>query len=166
MSTLKTTSKRPLVFLGVGVINTLLDFGFYTFLTSTVFKDGSSIALAGLLSGSFALVCAFITHGLITWRGTKISYKTLLKFIAFTGFGMWVIRPVLLSLFIHLEGLYNWAQQLISNVGIDFSYNFVANTGAFAFMLVFVLTYNYFVYSRYVFTEKVTHTEPKNHSTS
>ena len=34
----ETKSKRPLVFLGVGILNTLLDFAFYTLLTQTVFS--------------------------------------------------------------------------------------------------------------------------------
>lgn len=157
-------NKRPLVFLGVGVFNTLLDFGFYTFLTSTVFKDGQNIGLAGLISGTFALLCAFLTHGFITWRGSHINHKTLLKFFLFTGFGMWIIRPLLLSIFIKFDGLYHWADKLLDSLGLHFSYNFVANTGAFGLMLVIVLTYNYLVYERYVFsTPKPFRTEPGSH---
>jgi putative flippase GtrA len=161
--------KRPIVFLSVGALNTLFDFGFYTFLTSSVFKNGENIALAGLISGTFALICAFLTHGFITWRGSHIDHKTLLRFFLFTGFGMWVIRPFLLSLFIKLDGLYNWADKLLDKIGIHFSYNFVANTGAFGLMLLIVLAYNFFVYEKYVFRFKdkdSNHTEPENHSES
>ena len=154
-------NKRPLVFLGVGVFNTTLDFGFYTFLTSAVFKNGTDIALAGFISGSFALLCAFLTHGLITWRGSHLDHKTLLRFFLFTGFGMWVIRPVLLSIFINFDGLYRGIQSLLHHLNINISYNFVANTGAFALMLVVVLTYNYLVYERYVFKTKST--DQENH---
>ena len=160
------TSKRPLVFLGVGVFNTLIDFGFYTFLTSVFFKNGKEIALAGLISGTFALICAFITHGFITWRGSHINHKTLLRFFLFTGFGMWVIRPILLSLFIKLHGLYTWVHHLFDKLGIHFSYNFVSNTGAFGFMLLIVLTYNFVVYEKYVFKFKIADTEPESHSES
>lgn len=158
----KENNKRPLVFLGVGVVNTLLDFGFYTILTSLVFKNGEHIALAGFISGTFGLICAFLTHGFITWRGSHLSHKTILKFVLFTGFGMWVIRPLLLSLFIKLTGLYEWVYNVLNNIGLHFSYNFVANTGAFGFMLVIVLVYNYFVYEHFVFTQKATRTEPEN----
>lgn len=146
----------------MGVVNTLIDFTFYTLLTSVVFKDGNRIALAGFISGNIALLCAFVTHSLITWRGSHITHKTLVKFIAFTGFGMWVIRPVLLSLFIKLDGLYDWIQKLIGHIGIPFTHNFIANTGAFGLMLVIVLSYNYFVYERFVFTGKPNHIEPEN----
>ena len=158
------TNKRPLVFLGVGIINTLVDFGFYTFLTSFVsnFKNGRHIQLAGLISGTFAMFFALILHSLITWRGSHINHKTVLKFFAFTGFGMWVIRPQLLGLFIHLRGLYHWVDKLLDKIGLHFTYNFVANTGAFGFMILILLVYNYLVYERFVFKSKPTHTELKS----
>jgi putative flippase GtrA len=156
-------SQRPLVFLAVGAGNTLLDFGFYTLLTSTIFKNGQNIALAGLISGTFALICAFLTHGFITWRGSYIDHKTLLRFFLFTGFGMWIIRPLLLSLFIKLSGPYSWVHQLFNDIGINFGYNFVSNTGAFGLMLIIVLTYNYFMYERLVFKIKTNRTGPENH---
>jgi putative flippase GtrA len=161
-----TASKRPLVFLVVGVVNTLLDFAFYTLLTLTIFKSGSQIAMAGILSGSFALCCAFLTHSLITWRGRGISHRTVLKFIGFTGFGMWIIRPLLLALFIHLTVVYHWANQLSSLLRLPFSYDFIAHTGAFGFMAVILLLYNYYVYEHFVFSDRPARTVPENHSES
>lgn len=156
--------KRPLIFLLVGGGNTLFDFLFYTLLTSTVFKNGKHIALAGIVSGTFALLCAFLTHSFITWRGSHISHKTIMKFVAFTGFGMWVIRPTLLALFIKLAGLYDWVYKLLHDIGLPFSHNFVANTGAFGFMVVIVLLYNYYVYSRFVYkTQSTSDTAPESH---
>lgn len=152
--TSQTNSKRPLVFLGVGVVNTLLDFGFYSFLTLTIFSSDKQIALAGIVSGTFALLSAFATHSLITWRGAHIRLQTIVKFIAFTGFGMWVIRPALLALFIKLGGLYSWAHSLSQALHLPFSQEFIANTGAFGFMVVIVLIYNYLVYDRFVFSKK------------
>lgn len=168
MLTRNQTHKRHFMFLGVGIVNTLLDFGFYTFLTAFVFEEPDNIAKAGLVSGTFALVCAFLTHSLITWRGSHITYKTIAKFIAFTGFGMWFIRPMLLSLFIKMSELFSWAYHISNSIGLPFSYDFVANTGAFGFMVVIVLAYNYFVYERFVFTSKrpPRHTDQESHSTS
>lgn len=156
-------SKRPLVFLGVGVVNTLLDFAFYTFLTAAVFTGKDEIALAGIISGTFALLCAFATHGYITFRGSHLGRKTLLKFILFTGFGMWIIRPLLLALFIRLEPVYRWAHSISEAIGLPFGYDFVTNTGAFGFMVILVLLYNYYVYARFVFTDPAVRTEPENH---
>lgn len=149
----KTKSKRPLIFIGVGIFNTLLDFAFYTLLTQTVFKGADSIALAGIVSGTFALACAFTTHSLITWKGRQKSKGTVLRFVLFTGFGMWVIRPILLALFIHLTPIYNLAFSISSALKLPFTYDFIANTGAFGFMAVIVLIYNYLVYDRFVFKQ-------------
>lgn len=135
--------------MGVGIFNTLLDFSFYTLLTLILLKD--NIAVAGLVSGTFALLCAFTTHGLITWRGSHLDRQTLLRFFLFTGLGMWVIRPLLLAAFINLSGLYEWAHSITTALGLPFSRDFVRNTGSFGLMLVIVLTYNYFVYERFVF---------------
>lgn len=147
-------NKRPLIFLVVGVVNTLLDFSFYTLLTQTIFKEPSQIGLAGIISGTFSLFCAFLTHSFITWRGTNISHRTLLKFVIATGFGMWVIRPLLLKLFISFTGVYSWAHQLSHSIGLNFSQQFIASTGAFGFMIIIVLAYNYIVYDRFVFSKK------------
>ena len=145
-------SKRPYIFLAVGIINTLLDFGFYTLLSQTVFKD--SIGMAGIVSGTISLFIAFLTHSFITWRGTDVSHRTLLRFFVVTGFGMWVIRPLLLSLFILLTPLYTWAFSLSLSLGMSFSYDIVAKTGAFGYMVIIVLLYNYFTYDRFVFSKK------------
>lgn len=146
----KSKRRRPLIFLTVGIINTLLDFGFYTLLSQTILKD--SIGLAGIASGTISLFIAFLTHSFITWRGTDVSHKTLLRFFMVTGFGMWVIRPLLLSLFILLSPLYVWAQDISTALGLPLSYDFIAKTGAFGFMVVIILIYNYFTYDRLVFT--------------
>lgn len=157
-SSKRAENKRPLIFLGIGALNTLLDFTFYTLLTQTIFKDPEQIGLAGLVSGTFSLVCAFLTHSYITWRGSHVDQKTIAKFFVFTGFGMWALRPLLLSVFIQFSSLYQWAFTVSSQLGIPFSQHFIANTGAFGFMAIIVLTYNYVVYDRLVFSDK--HTNP------
>ncbi len=160
------TKKRPLVFIGVGIINTLLDFLFYTFLGQVIFRDQSSILLVGLISGTAALLVAFLTHSYITWRGRNISTKTVLKFFSVTGFGMWILRPLLLGLFIEFSLLYQWVYGITMHIGLPFSYGFIANTGAFGFMVIILLIYNYAAYDRFVFSaagDDKTNTDRKNH---
>lgn len=144
--------RRPLVFLAVGVLNTVLDFAFYTTLTLTIFKD--NIVAAGLISGTFALLCAFLTHGLITWRGRSLKPGTIIRFFLFTGFGMWALRPILLAFFIQLEGLYRFANDISTAIDLPFSYEFIASTGAFGFMIIIVLLYNFFTYDKFVFKDR------------
>lgn len=134
------------------MVNTVLDFAFYTLLTQTVFKD--SLGVAGIVSGTIALFIAFLTHSFITWRGAEVSRKTLLRFFIITGFGMWVIRPILLSIFVLFSPLYTWAHSISIIVGLPFSYDFITKTSAYAFMVVIVLIYNYLTYDRFVFQRK------------
>lgn len=153
------TKRQPLLFLSVGALNTLLDFAFYTFLTLVVFKEVGDIALAGFISGTFALVCAFITHGLITFKGSNLGRETMIRFILFTGLGMWILRPLLLSLFIMIPVLYSLVRQFTSAIGLPFSLDFISRTGAFGFMVIIILLYNYYVYSRYVFLKPLIDTD-------
>ncbi len=143
-----------MIFLGIGVLNTLLDFAFYTLLTHLFFSDKSTIWIAGIISGTVALFVAFATHSMITWRHRKTGVSTMVRFFIATGFGMWIIRPILLSLFIRLDVVYEWAYSLIQRPHIPWSYTFVANTGAFGLMAVIILMYNFITYDRFVFVSK------------
>ncbi len=145
--------RRPVLFLLVGIANTVLDFLFYTFLVLVFFQGNDEIWLVGLISGTFAIACAYTTHKLITWRDRPATRTTILKFFFATGLGLWVIRPALLTIFIGWNFLYAPVHQFVSTtLGVPLSYEFVASTGAFAFMVVIVMAYNYIMYSRFVFT--------------
>lgn len=154
--------KRPALFLLVGILNTGVDYLFYTFLTQVIFTSGQSLALVGILSGTVALVVAFATHSSITWRGRNVTRLTLVKFILFTGFGMWILRPILLVLFFNLHGLYQWAYSISHTLHLQFSYDFVASTGAFGFMVIILLIYNYLTYDRFVFNAHTSDIDRKN----
>lgn len=143
---------RPIIFLAVGGLNTLIDFLFYTFLVFVFFPQNKDIWIVGLISGIVALACAYTTHQLITWKEHPASKATVIKFFFFTGIGLWIIRPLLLLWFIHFTGLYQFAYTLLAPLG--FSYNFIASTGAFGLMVVIVMTYNFLIYDKFVFVKK------------
>ncbi len=147
--------KRPLIFLGVGGVNTLLDFICYSLLVHLIGYDSSSILLVGIISGTIALIIAYTTHRLITWRDRKTTKSSIIKFFIATGFGLWVIRPLLLFLFIKFNSLYIAALDTIERfTDIALSYNFVASTGAFLMMTVILMIYNYLTYNNFVFPKK------------
>ena len=154
--------KRSHLFLLVGIFNTAPDFAVFTLLTLFVFRDPSQIAIAGVVSGTIALCIAFLTHNFITWRERETTRYTALKFFLVTGFGMWVLRPILLSAFIQLSVLYESVHAAIAALGIGFSLSFITNTGAFAFMTAVILVYNFFTYDRFTFS-KNSRTENRNH---
>lgn len=159
----KVHIKRPHLFLLVGGFNTLADFTCYTLLTLFIFKEPSQIAIAGVISGTIALVIAFLSHNYITWRERETSPITIVKFFIVTGFGMWVIRPILLSLFITFTPLYTLLHTISSSLYLPFSSEFIANTCAFLLMTVVLLIYNYFAYDRLTFSPQKTRKIDKSH---
>lgn len=150
---MRVAIRRPVIFLGVGILNTFLDFVFYSLLTYLFFGDKSSIWIAGIISGTVALFVAFLTHSKITWKYRTINLATMIRFLIATGFGMWVIRPILLVIFIRVDFIYDRAYDIAQWLHIPVSYGFVANTGAFALMTAVVLVYNFIVYDKFVFTK-------------
>lgn len=144
------SKRRPLTFLLVGLVNTLLDFFFYTLLVFAMSPSAKDIWIVGILSGIFALTAAYLTHRYITWRDQRASKKTVVKFFLATGFGLWVIRPTLLVLFMTLSPVYSIAYTLLQPLG--FSLDFITSTGAFILSATLVIIYNFFVYDRFVFT--------------
>jgi putative flippase GtrA len=154
MTSEKKPKKRPLIYFVVGVGNTLVDYLFYLLLRFTILPDTDDIALAGIISGGFAMICAFTAHSLVTWRGAHISHRTALKFFGFTAFGLWIMRPLLLSVFIRFTWLYDLVYSICQSLHLPFSEQFIADTGAFGFMAVLLIFYNYYVYEHYVFKKK------------
>lgn len=152
-------ASRPFIFLAVGALNTLLDFLFYTFLVFTFFPESRDIWIVGVISGVAALILAYTTHQLITWRDHPASKLTIVKFVIVTGIGLWIIRPILLLWFIGFSGLYSSLCTLVEPFGL--SYDFTTSTGAFILMVIVVMIYNFLAYDKFVFTEK-THTEQRN----
>lgn len=145
-----TNKHRPIIFIAVGILNTLVDFLFYIFLVSVFFPKNEDIWIVGVISGTLALVCAYLTHRFITWRDRPVTKLTAIKFIGATGLGLWAIRPFLLAWFITWTPLYKIMHEVISPF-IPISYTLIESTGAFCLMVVVIMTFNYLVYSRFVF---------------
>lgn len=150
-------SNRPFVFLLVGILNTTLDFLFYSLLVHAVFKSPDKIFLVGIISGTFALLCAYTTHRFITWRDRCVSSTSILKFFMVTGFGLWIIRPLLLSWFITFTPIHETVRDLLAqSIGLIVDNYTVASTSAFLGMVGILMIYNFFMYGRFVFTKSTT----------
>ncbi len=158
-------NKRPLIFLGVGILNSLIDFICYS--TLILLFSTEHIILVGILSGAVALIVAYLNHRFITWRDRSVPHVAMLKFFLATGFGLWVIRPLLLGWFIQLSELNLFIQTMLNTLTpINLSYEFVSSSLAFGLMLIIVTVYNYYTYSLFVFKEKATNIEKGTHSKS
>lgn len=148
-----TLFRRIVIFLLVGGMNSLLDFIFYTVVTTWILPGGGQIILAGLVSGTVALVIAYLSHRYITWREKHVPRSAVIRFFVATGFGMWVIRPFLLWLFSKPTSVSTAIVTLGNGIGVHLSLAFVRNTVAFLAMTVIVVVYNFVMYQRFVFVE-------------
>ncbi len=159
----KNTVRRSGIFLLVGGFNTLVDFCVYTLLIHILPEGPSQIAIVGILSGSFALILAFFTHSLFTWKDRHIGALAIVKFFVITGIGMWIIRPLLLVVFVYLSSLLVPVDFFFNNFGVSISQSFIINTSAFLLMTLVMLVYNYLAYDRIVFSKKtISDTDNKN----
>jgi hypothetical protein len=73
---------------------------------------------------------------------------------------MWIIRPLLLAVFIRIDFIYEWAYSVAQWLHIPVSYTFITHTGAFVLMAAIVLIYNFVTYDKYVFTKQNQRNEP------
>lgn len=90
-------------FLLVGVTNTLIDLCLYLVLT----HGGLTIALANFISTSAGMSFSFLANRLFTFRsaqGHRHIGKQAALFLVVTGFGLWVLQPIVILLVPHPIG--------------------------------------------------------------
>lgn len=119
----------------VGIVNTALDFGILFALTFL----GINSIVANYASTSLSFVFSFFANRKFTFKSNSDNIKKQFTlFVIVTIFGLWVIQPIIIWLFepffISL-GLAGWISLLIAKL--------IATVAS--------LTWNYILYSRYVF---------------
>jgi putative flippase GtrA len=131
----KSTSLR---FVSVGIANTLIDFGIYTILIAS----GVSSLIANYPATTTAMVFSFFANKKYTFKdNSKVASKQVLTFLIVTLFGLWVLQPITIYL---VEGT---ARHITTS---DIVGSIVAKLAA----TIVSLTWNYILYSRFVFTKK------------
>lgn len=135
----------------VGVLNTLVDIIAVNILTQLF---SVQIVVAGLLSGTLAMINSFIFNQRFTFKVHRLNKLRILYFFAITTFGLYVIRPLVLQLFTRewlapAEIIYG----VTSALGLPFSRSFDTNNFALAMAIIVVLAYNFFMYRKFVFVE-------------
>jgi putative flippase GtrA len=135
----------------VGILNTLLDIVLVNVLTQLA---GMDLVLAGIISGTVAMINSFIFNQRFTFKVKKVSPVQTLYFFAITMFGLYVIRPLILQLFTKQwltpgEFVYS----VTSSLSLPFSRSFDINNFALGMAILVVLVYNFLMYRRFVFTE-------------
>ena len=154
----------------VGVSNFLVDFIVLNLLVITILPKSlnifsfsifgvkyviSGVILAGIISGTAAMINSFIFNKNFTFKAKKLSTSKLIMFFIITAAGLYLIRPVILYLF---TDLWLWPSQIAYKVTtflkLPLSQDFDTNNVALLVAILVVLVYNYLFYKFYIFRDE------------
>ncbi len=131
----------------VGILNTVIDFVIFNLLRLLL-----PVAIAGVLSGTVAMINSYIFNQRFTFRTKQVSTQRMVAFFALTAFGLYVIRPAVIYLF---TGWWLWPASTAYNIshalGLPFTLEFVTDNAGLVAAIAVVLCYNYFTYKKLVF---------------
>lgn len=126
---------KPVRFIIVGAINTVIDFGIMNILKFI----GLPIIAANTISTGAAMVCSFFLNKKYTFKDAGNNYaREVILFFAFTMIGIWGIQNGAIYLITTYLPHFGLSDQLFANV-------------AKLLASVFSLTWNYLTYNRVVF---------------
>lgn len=136
---MKTNSniRKPLKFALVGIGNTAIDFCIYYILT----LNNVSFIIANIFSTGITFVISFFLNRKFTFESEGRVAPQLLRFIAFTLIGLWVLQPLVI-----------WCITLIPHT-VEFSQVVLLLGKLFATGVSMV--WNFVTYDRFVFFAEV-----------
>ena len=145
---------RGLKFVIVGIILTLTQYLFYTFLVHVIFNNNDLLWLCSGISYIFATILAFILHSNITWKERKPTNHGIIMFFIWNAITAFAIAPFFTWLFKFNAPIHNFLYSLSFSMGFNFTYEFVESTTIFVFVTMITLTLNFLFYDRLVFGTK------------
>ena len=136
----------------VGVLNTLVDVIISNIL---ILLFGLGVVAAGLISGTIAMINSYIFNQRFTFKTRKVSPVRTVYFFTITVFGLYIIRPLVLKLFVE-QWLWpaDFAYRITSVLHLPLSRKFDGDNLALAIAIIIVLGYNYIMYKKFVFVEE------------
>ncbi len=154
----------------VGILNTIVDFVILNVLVVTVLPKSSvlftitlfgvsiaitGIIVAGLISGTAAMINSYIFNMRFTFRKRHIDSKHTFYFFAITIFGLYVIRPIILKV---MTDIWIWpadiAYAITSGLRLPLSRDFDERNLALMVAIMIILVYNYLMYKHFVFNNE------------
>ena len=115
--------KRFLTFISIGVFNTLLDIGLFTFLISIFGRNSEKIVILNLISFSSIVIIAFYLNGKLTFKDKNLTKEKLIKYYISSSFGMFLNTLIVALLMINF-GLGTIISKIISACIVVF-YNYI-----------------------------------------
>ncbi|MBA3678961.1 GtrA family protein [Candidatus Saccharibacteria bacterium] len=151
----------------VGILNTIVDFVLLNILVITILPKSLELAtlnfgsikyvitgliVAGLISGTVAMINSYIFNMRFTFKVKKIDAKHTVYFFLVTIFGLYIIRPIILKIF---TDTWMWPSQVAYQVTqvlhLPLSQDFDERNLALLVAISIVLVYNYLMYKFFVF---------------
>lgn len=145
--------EQILKFVGIGIINTAIDFAIFNVLSSK--RVGLSKIVSNLLSTTTAMIFSFFANKLIVFQadGGNLAFQSI-SFFATTAFGLYVLQNIVIWV---LTEKWTWpvntANRIVKLIGLSkvFSKEFVIKNSAKVAATVVSLTWNYLIYQGIVF---------------
>lgn len=154
----------------VGILNTIVDIVLLNILAVTLLPKSLTVAtftvlgitititgivLAGLISGTVAMINSYIFNMRFTFKVRNIDTRHTVYFFVVTIFGIYVIRPIILKV---LTDVWLWPSQvayaITNGLRLPFSQDFDQRNLALLVAIMVVLVYNYLMYKHVVFSNE------------
>lgn len=148
------TSKHASRYIIVGITLTLFNYGLYTVLANVIFNNPNLLWLSTIISTIITTFLAYLLHSKITWKEREVTKTAIYKFFIWNLFFAFAVGPWITQLFSYITPLYDLAYNICQNIHIDFSYEFIQSTGAFALTSVVIMILNFLFYDKFVFGKK------------
>lgn len=158
----KTVIKEASRFGLVGIVNTLIDFAIATVIAGalggqTVYLSLFGFTITGVIIGSviggcIAMINSYILNMRFTFKAKDGGLRQALLFFAITGFGLIILRPVIIHVFTDWWTFpVDLAHFITQSVGLKFTYETVFELVGAAVGIVFIWPYNFILYKKVVF---------------
>ena len=148
------TLKHAKRYLIIGIILTVFNYVLFTILSNLIINNENLLWLATLISTAVTTVLAYILHSKITWKERTITKTAIYKFFIWNGLLTFPIGPGLTQFFALFNPLYELAFNICQGLHLNFSYEFIQSTGAFALTTAVNIIMNFLLYDKFVFGKK------------
>lgn len=151
----------------VGIINTVIDFVIATIISSAIgattiyaafaTPEGNftitGVIIASVVAGFIAMINSYFLNLRFTFKAHAGGLNQAIKFFAITGFGLGVLRPLVIKLTTDWWAWpvdFGYAMSQVLHLGL--SRDIIITLIGVASAIVIIWPYNYLMYKKFVFT--------------
>lgn len=148
------TTKHAWRFLLIGTIVTVFNYALYIILAELIIKNTDLLWVSNLIATFLAVILSYILHSKITWKERPTNKTAVYKFFIWNAFITFPVNPGLTQFFSIFTPLYELIYNICQNLHIDFSFEFIRDTGAFILATIVIMIINFLFYDKLVFRKE------------